>query len=243
VNLASSDWEAGTVAAIRMLCGPGKYFWDIGCWIGPTSLLAASRGSNVVAFEPDIQAIQRFNRNVSQNPHLRGRIQLVTKALSRNGGKNVLKAQGEFGNSMASLVGRGGAGILVDSMSAQGAIAAFSLPRESTVKIDIEGGEYSLGFGFWKEIVQRRCSILLSTHPSILAPWYRIPSRARANRLAATVIGFIPSCRVFYRLRKMDFFGDYAPGEGTFKKLSTFRALVRFVGGRNHSFLCRPRLT
>ena len=197
----------------------------------------------MVAFEPDLRAIERFHRNVSQNPHLSERISLVTKALSYSGGKKVLKAQGEFGNSMSSLVGQGAAGTVVDSVSAQEAIAAFPLPRKSTVKIDIEGGEYSLGADFWNVIVQRSCTILLSTHPSILAPWYRIPSRARANRLVATVVGFIPSCRIFYRLRKMDFFGDYAPGEGKFKKLSTFRALVRFVGGRNHSFLCRPRLT
>lgn len=238
-QLEAGQWEAGTIAAIRQNCGPGRVFWDVGTWIGPTTLLAAARGSHVLAFEPDSQALAFLNKNLELNPPLKQRVRVVSKALARKSGELRLRAQDAFGDSMSSLVGRGQVGTDVETIGVGEALRSFPLPAASMVKVDIEGGEYLLGREFWATIKQKSCSILLSTHPTILAPLYRAPGLSRVNQLLAIALGFIPSFQMFLQLRGMSFRGDFDPSTGKFRKLPSLRVLIRFLSGKNHTFLCQ----
>lgn len=192
--------EAGTIATIELLCGVDKILWDVGSWIGPLSLLALAKGSQVVTFDADPQALRALSLNVSPNPSFSKRIVVVPRVLSVDSGPKQLKAQVVFGDSMSSLVGAGTRSIRVEAVSADEAFETFPLPLGSVVKIDIEGGEYLLGSTFWRTLAERQISITLSTHPTILAPFYRVPSKIRLNRAIVIFRSLSPSLKILREL-------------------------------------------
>lgn len=235
-SLADGSWEANTVAAIRLLAGPGVVFWDIGAWIGPTALLALARGAEVVAFEPDPVAWESLSANLAANAKFSRNVVAVNAAVSSSDGGGVLRTQTALGDSMSSLTGRGAEGPNVEIYSFLRAIEAFGLPARSVVKIDIEGGEFLLGGAVWGELGRADSTIVLSTHPTILAPWYRVSKMKRLNRLLAVVKSFVPMVKIFYPLRNMKFYGDYSAAVG-WQKLGFFSTLGQVFGGKNQVFV------
>lgn len=239
-NLSKGRWEAGTVAAINLVCSSDKVVWDIGAWIGPISLLALAKGCKVVAFEPDPRALEALKRNVGLNRTLTDRISIIPKVLSYDSEPKQLRAQGSFGDSMSSILGTGSEVIQVEAIGVDQALSNFPLPSGSVVKIDIEGGEYALSYSFWESLAQRKVVIILSTHPTILAPFYRVPSMVRKNRTVAIIRSFRPTFQIMRALRGMAFYGDYAPNTRSFRRLGAAKLIWRLFSGRNQTFLISP---
>ena len=239
-SLASGSWEPDTVAAIRSLIYPGRVFWDVGAWIGPTALLALARGATVVAFEPDPVALRSLAKNMAANPDLRGRLTVVPAALAQADGKQALRTQTELGDSMSSLTGRGPEGPAVKTLSFVGALPIYGLPRESVVKIDIEGGEFLLGRETWLALKEKDTTLILSTHPTILGPWYRVSKMKKLNRLFAIARGLRPIAGILRSLVPMTFFGDYSFPLG-WRPMGPMSLLSRLFGGRNQVFLVSPK--
>ena len=48
-RVEAGTWEPGTLAALAPHLGPETTFLDLGAWVGPLTLLAASRGARVLA--------------------------------------------------------------------------------------------------------------------------------------------------------------------------------------------------
>jgi FkbM family methyltransferase len=234
-------WEPETQRAIRDLVHPGVVFWDIGAWIGPTALMALARGATVVAFEPDPVAKERLARNLGANPAFEAKTQLVNAALSRLDGQARLRAQDALGDSMSSLVGWGKPGPNVASMSFRRALDTYNLPAGSFVKIDIEGGEYGLGWNFWRELRRRGCSVLLSTHPTILGRWYRRSGKKAANRLLGALVVLPRTAVIFLAFSGLKYW-EHPHGRGSGpRRVSLLRVAWRLFGGRNQTFLvCQP---
>ena len=69
---ANGQWEPELLADLAAALGPGDLLLDIGGWVGPISLLAASCGAHVVALEPDPAAARQFRANVAGNYDLGG---------------------------------------------------------------------------------------------------------------------------------------------------------------------------
>lgn len=235
-GLISGSWEPDTVEAIRSLVHPGRVFWDVGAWIGPTVLLALARGADVVAFEPDPVALRSLFKNLEANPGLRARATVVQAALAAANGQQALRTQTELGDSMSSLTGRGAKGPSIETLSFLGALSAYSLPAASVVKIDIEGGEFLLGRKVWLALRERDATLILSTHPTILGPWYRVSEKKKLNRLFAIGRSFQPNAEILRSLFPMTFFGDYTLRTGWLPmRLST--VLCRLFGGKNEVFV------
>ena len=131
-------------------------YLDIGAWIGPTVLYAANIYSKVFALEPDRAAIRVLKDNISLNNYKN--ITLIEKGLSDIDGKAMFGGNGDFGNSMSSLIipnityelMEGFQSTLhhesitqIDTITIDSLINEENInPEEiSLIKMDIEGGE------------------------------------------------------------------------------------------------------
>src|SRR6267142_1431387 len=76
-----NNWEGATLRAFDQHFAPGGTFIDIGSWIGPTALYAASRGQKTICIEADPIAAQELRSNVRANPNLSPLITIIKKAI------------------------------------------------------------------------------------------------------------------------------------------------------------------
>lgn len=125
--------------------GPGDCFWDVGSNIGLYTLLAASRGADVVAFEPSIENAATIERNLRQN-ELSARV--IPKALSDEEGPRdfTLDERETPGAGRGSLLDdwQDGETRTVECVRGDSEVESGDLPRPSVVKIDVEGAELSV---------------------------------------------------------------------------------------------------
>ena len=66
-KMLAGRWEADTLDFIQTYVDDKTTFFDIGAWIGPISLLAGTRGAQVIAVEPDPIAFSELKLNCSLN--------------------------------------------------------------------------------------------------------------------------------------------------------------------------------
>jgi FkbM family methyltransferase len=67
---SQGEWEYFTYNCIERFSNINKKFIDIGAWIGPISLYAASLNKQVYAVEPDKVAYLELAKNLSLNPNI-----------------------------------------------------------------------------------------------------------------------------------------------------------------------------
>jgi FkbM family methyltransferase len=135
---------------------------DIGAWIGPTVLYAASIYNKIIALEPDPVAFSRLEKNVLLNSF--NNITLCKKALSNLNGHSLFGGNGELGNSESTLLvsfkdycswGGENGGRWNESERKSNIIETETItldtlleehninPKDiSLIKMDIEGGEF-----------------------------------------------------------------------------------------------------
>ena len=148
-KLETGTWEPDTLAIIENHVDSQTLFLDIGGWIGPTTLYAASLGAAVIVVEADPKALPPLRRNVELNPQMAKRIEIVAKALYHNIGPTLDKvrfgSRRKGGDSMSSLVH--------DKMATAWEVETITPERLAELcrgaahvfmKVDIEGGEYSI---------------------------------------------------------------------------------------------------
>ena len=61
------NWEQNDLNFVTENGEENKIFVDVGAWIGPYTLIAASMGMKVYAFEPDKVAYQELKNNIELN--------------------------------------------------------------------------------------------------------------------------------------------------------------------------------
>lgn len=187
----AGDWEPFTVAALQQL-EPGDFFVDIGSWIGATALPAAARGARVLAFEPDPVARAEFERNVELSG-LGDRITIRPYALARRSETRRITAALELGDSMSSLArvsrsGRDDRSTMVETVDVRSVLDEFAGAR--IVKVDIEGGEYSLLPAMRRWLHAHKPDLMLSLHTYQLAARIDpLPPGVRRGARYATAVG------------------------------------------------------
>jgi FkbM family methyltransferase len=92
---SSGEWEPAVSSILRKHLTKGKRFLDIGASIGYFSLLAASKGAEVTAIEPNPEAVEYLNDSAQAN---RYSIQVIPLAVSNTSGNFSLTAKGLKGN-------------------------------------------------------------------------------------------------------------------------------------------------
>gem|GEM_PF-2406692 len=172
--LAGGAWEPCTLAMLRDQVRPGSVFVDLGAWVGPTTLAAASLGADVVAYECDPAALEDLERNVALNPGLSPRIRVVPAAIGDGNGRLRLFST-TLGNTETSVFGeveRAGhrvvQGIALEAAMVDAADAFRDggwLGRpDALVKMDIEGAEYRVLDRLGAAVAEARCRFIVSFH-------------------------------------------------------------------------------
>jgi len=166
----AGSWEPETFRLMDTILTSESRFVDIGAWIGPTTLYAASRGAAVAAYECDPVALQVLRRNVRLNPGLQDRIVIHEHALGEADGFMRLWSE-ELGNSETSIfsdheregtVRHCGQSVLVGVRDVLDVFreSGHSACDTALIKIDVEGSEF--------RIVPRLSDVIASSS----AVWY-----------------------------------------------------------------------
>jgi FkbM family methyltransferase len=187
-RVEAGTWEPGTLAALAPRLGPDATFLDIGAWVGPLTLLAASSGARVMAVEADPSAQDQLRRNLATNPDLAARVEVIAAAIAPSPGEVRLGARRKAGDSMSSV-------LLADSTeswTARAVTPAMLAERlgevvRLVVKIDIEGAEYDLLPHIGPLLANQDTVVLVSFHPVILG---QAGIRDVETRLAAALVPF-----------------------------------------------------
>ena len=145
--IASGKWEIDTFSAIDSYLPQGGIAIDIGSWAGPISLYMAFRAKRVISIDPDPVIFNQLLHNVNLNDNLKDRIDCKNLALTHKPGHFTLTARKSFGDSASSLLRRvrdEKDTSIVQGITLKQLMKNEKLNRLDFIKIDIEGGEFSL---------------------------------------------------------------------------------------------------
>ena len=144
-KLEQGVWEPDTLEIIESHIDPQTMFLDIGGWIGPTTLFAACLGAAVVVVEADPKALPALKRNIALNADFSSRVETVAKALYPTSGTVKFGSRRKGGDSMSSLVHEHMATAWeVDTITPERLAELFQGASKVFMKVDIEGGEYTI---------------------------------------------------------------------------------------------------
>jgi FkbM family methyltransferase len=171
-RVENGDWEPLTYRVFDHFLDEAHSCLDIGAWIGPTALYAASRARHCYALEPDPVAFAALRENVILNPSLADRITLFEQCLAPISGPVRIgnRTSPYGGDSMSSLLFAASAlgweahGITLESFLAKNAIHDCSF-----IKMDIEGGEFDVLPVIAGPLAAHHPTLYLSLHPKFLA--------------------------------------------------------------------------
>jgi len=153
---------------------PKSVVWDLGANVGFYSLLAARRGSRVIAVEPVAENVSYLKRHIALNK-IRN-IEVLVAAVARECGR----ASFSIGDSRS--MGRLAPGPLeVDVITLDSLLLKFGAP--DVIKIDVEGAEF-LALQGGEHCLAGNPIIFLATHSATL--------RAQCSDLLSSV-GYVPT--------------------------------------------------
>ena len=145
-----SNWEQNDLDFVTQIAEQKKIFIDIGAWIGPYTLIAASMGMKVYAFEPDKVAFQELEKNIKLNS-FKHKPEIFNFGLSKIDTKAYLYSNtNNFGKSESGLINYKNQ---INTKKTEIELKNFlqeidkiknhnSNDRIKVIKIDIEGGEF-----------------------------------------------------------------------------------------------------
>jgi len=164
-RVCDGDWEPASFAVLDRMLTPGSTFLDIGAWIGPLTLYAASLAQKCHAVEPDPRARTGLMANIACNPRFAERIQVHPEAVGEIRGEAQMgNITSDFGgDSMSSLLfGTAQNAWTVECVTLDELIGSMDVP--SLVKMDIEGAEVEVLNGSRNYIEEVRPPLFLSVH-------------------------------------------------------------------------------
>ena len=162
-HVNTGQWESSTLNVITKNLSKGDIYIDIGAWIGPTVLAAASTGCTVYAYEPDPVAFAELSANIVANKI--DNITLNNVALfDRHGEMSFGSGRGDsLGDSISSLMnGQGSIQVPVRDVANESAQEFFK--KCKLLKIDVEGAEYVIMPRMADYLNQHKPGLLLSIH-------------------------------------------------------------------------------
>ena len=169
---ASPEWEPETVCVYEAFARPGARIVDVGAWIGPTVLLAAALGAEVLAVEPDPVAATELKRNLALNPELAARVHVVQVAVDAHDGRAMLvspsPAGGDSLSHLASVRSETGMAHEVATVSLVSLLNSEPPVDPDLIKIDAEAAEYAVVPSLRDHIAHARPSLFVATHPNLV---------------------------------------------------------------------------
>jgi len=162
-------WEPDTRLAFRRFIDKQHSYIDMGAWIGPTLLLGGPLAKRAYGIEPDPIAYAELAENMNSNLPLTSNVQLFNICIAPETGKKSFGSRGDGGDSMSSLLFSGEKTTwTVDGINFQEWVDKNQIYDCGFIKIDIEGGEYSVLPTMSAYIRKYRPTLHLSLHPCFL---------------------------------------------------------------------------
>ena len=182
-------WEPSTTSLIKSLTKPGRCTVDVGAHIGYFSILAASLGADVVAFEADPDMADRLLANISESGYSEI-VRVVAAAVADDSRGRTLHRGPNHNRGLTSsnpkwnLKPSGP----VPSISLSNALSASQLSQVQIVKIDVEGSEPEViaGMGDSWRILPPDSVILIELSPK----WWSIGKTVEEVLLPIREAGF-----------------------------------------------------
>lgn len=171
-SVKSGQWETETFDFFRQNITPETLVLDVGAWIGATALYAAQLGAKCIAFEPDPVAFAELqaNYNANEAKDWITRLSVVNAAVTVDGEPLKLGSRAGGGDSTSSaLFADEDTNWVVPSRRLPDILSEFGEPNQPVfVKIDIEGGEYTLIPAIKDILARDDAGFHLSLHPKFL---------------------------------------------------------------------------
>jgi FkbM family methyltransferase len=172
--VAKGQWEARTFDVLRSLVRPEHVYVDVGAWIGPTVVYAATRSRQVYCFEPDHVAYRYLLWNIELNQLCN--VVPFHCALGRSSGIRRMASVGQpLGESVTRFVDlqpsdseKRGRPIDVYCISWSDWLELSGVGRVDFIKIDVEGGEFELLPTMNDYLAEHRPVLYLSLHAPFL---------------------------------------------------------------------------
>jgi len=177
----AGNWEPQTFTVLDSILEPGGVHLDIGAWIGPTVLYAAPRSSKVFCLEPDRVAYMYLLANLKLNK-LENVLPFNMAVAEKCGLARMASPRGKRGDSMTSLLypdGKAGMEVVVSGW--QQWLELVEFPAFTSIKMDIEGGEFGLLPVMADYLHLHKPALYLSLHPHLL------PVEQRRREMTALV--------------------------------------------------------
>ncbi|HBP89265.1 MAG TPA: FkbM family methyltransferase [Nitrospirales bacterium] len=175
--VSKGKWEPHTLSILSRYLNSQSIYCDIGTWIGPTVLHASTKCKKVYCFEPDRISYRYLLENLQHNNILN----VIPFNLAITPQDSVIKIgtfAKSFGRSKTSVLkGTDDNAVFCPGLSLKTVLQSFNLEKIDFLKIDIEGGEFSLIPSLETYLKEQHPLLYLSTHPQFLA------SQARAEHM------------------------------------------------------------
>jgi FkbM family methyltransferase len=165
-EMHQNKWEEETFKIFDRFLNAEHSYIDIGAWIGPTVLYGAHKVKHVYGIEPDPIAFEELITNLNLNPSIASKVTCINAALAEKSGDINLYMRHHFGDSTSSLIPTiSNNHCKVKSITIDDLITQNNIKEVNFVKMDIEGGEYSL-IPFLHEFLKtQKPTLYLSLHP------------------------------------------------------------------------------
>lgn len=229
----SGQWEPENIELLVRLLRPGSALVDVGAWIGPLTIIAASLGARVRAFEPDPVAREHLVANLAVNPDVGARVMVEPVALSTRDGLAVL-ATAALGDSMASFAHGGHQQAEVRTIDAKAWSRTADFLTADVLKMDIEGAEFAVIPRMRGAFRVHRPVMLLSVHGNRFRPT-RGPGRS--GSVARRAWSAMSRARLLHATRHYRRRWIWSPVAGRWRPLRG-RTLLHFLGSLgNHELV------
>jgi FkbM family methyltransferase len=165
-KVEDGSWEPETFKVFDRFVTKETTCLDVGTWEGPTLLYAGQLSKTAFGFEPDPIAFAGLERNLAANPQIQN-IQILNQCIAAETGQMQFGSRGTGGDTMSSLLFSGGQTVwTVPAIRLDEFVRERGLQSPLFIKIDIEGGEYSVLPSLDSFFRRYRPTVYLSTHPA-----------------------------------------------------------------------------
>jgi len=168
-KVEDGSWEPETFGVFDCFVNSETTYLDVGSWEGPTLLYAGQRAKKAFGFEPDPVAFAGLERNLAANPQITN-TRLLNQCIAAETGEMQFGSRSGGGDTMSSLLFSEGQTVwTVPAIRLDEFAAKENLQQPIFIKIDTEGGEYSILPSLDAFFRKYRPTVYLSTHPAFFA--------------------------------------------------------------------------
>jgi FkbM family methyltransferase len=165
-GVAGGHWEPATFRIFERFIDREHCYIDMGAYVGVTLLYGCQIARRAYGIEPDPIAFAELQHNVAANRPLTDNVELLEACIAPRSGTVAFGNCGEGGDSVSSLLfADRRTHWMVKALSFEDFVSQHGISDCNFIKMDIEGGEYTLLPSMRRYLRTHRPTLHLSLHP------------------------------------------------------------------------------